>query len=687
MIGKRLRDYQILECLGRGGMGSVYLAHHMTLDREVALKILADQFGDDEVYIQRFLKEARAAAKLNHPNIVHVYDFGIDSIDGAPTYFMVMEYVSGMTLKDMVNTYGPIPVSDVAGLMQQACAALDYAHQQGIVHRDVKPDNFILEDTGVLKLTDLGLARISSQKDASLTVSGSVMGTPYYISPEQIRGEENISSSSDIYSLGATFYHIAAGEVPFPGKTSALIMSRHLIEEPPDPATLIPDFDPSLSAILLKLLKKECFDRYLNLQELYHELTALNPAPPEILCRFVVSGTETSVGTDSEVAFSFLADSGIQIEGLVEDIMVCTGEGKLIDNLFYEPFQLSEDDIHGLLDTVSHFNRQEPDFLEKTVGIKSREVIIRKLGPSVNIVLFMPSGKDREGVDSVTRKIATAYLRSVHANTLGPEEVTLIKQNLRHILDGQKTVPGSVPPAVVPPKKNSAKTEEKAEEKTVVTPASEAPKTPPAPAHDSGIQSGKAVTPLFFHNIIRVLRGLVDADATLYVNSAFQEMAVTQKDFLPSHAAAFFHCIMRRLEKELHRKTFSREYRAICERFDVPTAPLDAPPEPVKEGFSKKAETHAKEKKAETAAAAAPASKPSGRRLPPTFFAEVNKLVARYMGSKSQELIETALKEMNVTRKDFPAEECSRFLEILEKRMPDNPTRKQFRQESSMLVN
>jgi serine/threonine-protein kinase len=249
--GRTFGSYEVLEELGRGGMGRVFRARHVTLERDVALKLLAEQFSEDEFYVQRFLKEARAAARLNHPGIVQIYDFG----QIGPHWFLAMELVEGRSLSHFLRTWGRFSEENAIVIARQALTALAVAHAAGIVHRDIKPDNLILGKKGVLKLVDLGLAKKVDDPGASST--GFAAGTPHYISPEQIEGRSDVDGRADLYSLGATLFELVTGQIPFPGPSSAVIMSRHLNERPPDPRTHTPGLSEGFSTAVLWLMSRE----------------------------------------------------------------------------------------------------------------------------------------------------------------------------------------------------------------------------------------------------------------------------------------------------------------------------------------------------------------------------------------------------------------------------------------------
>ena len=254
--GTRFGDYEILEELGAGGMGKVYRARDLTLERLVALKMLAHQFSSDAGFVQRFLKEARAAARLNHPNIVQIYDFGCV----ASVYYLAMEFVDGHSL----GTYqkrGHFSETESIQIIRHACRALSVAHADGIVHRDIKPDNLMLTSRGDVKLVDLGIAK-RVEESQSLTQTGQAIGTPHYISPEQIRGQKDVDSRADVYSLGATLYHLVTGHTPYPGSSGPIVMSMHLVEPLPDPRRFEAGLSEGICRVIRKMMAKDRDERY-----------------------------------------------------------------------------------------------------------------------------------------------------------------------------------------------------------------------------------------------------------------------------------------------------------------------------------------------------------------------------------------------------------------------------------------
>jgi serine/threonine-protein kinase len=277
--GTRFGDYEILEELGAGGMGRVYRARDLTLERVVALKTLAHQFSSDAGYVQRFLKEARAAARLNHPNIVQIYDFGcVDS-----TYYLAMEFVDGHSLGTYLRR-GHFSEAESIQIIRHACRALSVAHADGIVHRDIKPDNMMLTSRGDVKLVDLGIAK-RVDEDQSVTQTGQAIGTPHYISPEQIRGQKDVDSRADIYSLGATLYHLVTGHTPYSGASGPIVMSMHLVEPLPDPRRFEAGLSEGVCRVIRKMMAKNRDARYGDVYELDLDLYRLQcgemPQPDE----------------------------------------------------------------------------------------------------------------------------------------------------------------------------------------------------------------------------------------------------------------------------------------------------------------------------------------------------------------------------------------------------------------------
>jgi len=270
MVGEVLSDrYEVEELVGTGGMSSVFRAHDRLLDRKVALKVLHHQYSDDEEYVERFRREARAVAQLSHPNIVTVIDRG--EADGHQ--FIVFEYIDGENLKTLIQRRGPAPVVTALELALQVARGLSFAHQQGLVHRDVKPQNVLLNGDGQAKVTDFGIAR-SLDMQHGMTQTGTVLGTSDYIAPEQAQGQR-VDEHTDVYSLGVVLYEMLTNEVPFPGENFVAVAMRHINEEPPSIRDKRPDVSPRLEAAVQRAMAKRPEDRFQTMADFCRELEAI----------------------------------------------------------------------------------------------------------------------------------------------------------------------------------------------------------------------------------------------------------------------------------------------------------------------------------------------------------------------------------------------------------------------------
>ena len=273
MVGEVLSDrYEIEELVGTGGMSSVYRAHDRLLDRKVALKVLHQQYGDDPEYVERFRREARSVASLSHPNVVTVIDRG--EHDGRQ--FIVFEYVDGENLKRLIQREGPLPVDQAIGLALQVARGLSFAHQQGLVHRDVKPQNVLLNGNGQAKVTDFGIAR-SLDVQHGMTQTGTVLGTSDYIAPEQAQGQP-VDEQTDIYSLGVVLYEMLTNDVPFEGENFVAVAMQHISEPVPHVRALRPEVPPRLDAAVQRAMAKDSEDRFPTMAAFCQELEACRGA-------------------------------------------------------------------------------------------------------------------------------------------------------------------------------------------------------------------------------------------------------------------------------------------------------------------------------------------------------------------------------------------------------------------------
>lgn len=274
----RIPGYKVIRRLGAGAMATVYLARQLSLDRPVAIKVLPKKFSNDPKFIERFYKEGRAAARLNDQHIVQAYDVA----QAGDSHYFVMEYVDGETVHDRLIRHKRIRESDAIEIVRQVALALKHAHAQGFIHRDIKPKNIMINRAGVVKLADLGLARAVSDKEAAEAEAGKAYGTPYYISPEQVRGQVDIGPPADIYGLGATFYHMVTGRLPFEGKNPSEVMHKHLKAPLVPPDHVNPQLSGGAAQIIEMMLAKNPRERYHSAVELIEDLEAIAKGMPPL---------------------------------------------------------------------------------------------------------------------------------------------------------------------------------------------------------------------------------------------------------------------------------------------------------------------------------------------------------------------------------------------------------------------
>lgn len=318
LIGEVLAGkYRIEEKIDEGGMGCVYRATHVLMEKTVAVKVLHPALAADDNIVERFTREAKAASRLSHPHAITVTDFG-ESENGV--VYLVMEYLRGRTLKDIIRSEGPMPLARVVEIVRQVAGALEAAHTEGVVHRDLKSDNIMLEETGGgdwAKVLDFGIAKIQQDvdnNDPGLTAPNLIIGTPQYMSPEQCSQASNIDSRSDIYSFGVILFETFTGHVPFAGDSPTAIMMKHLQEPPPSILDERKDLPASVGEVVARALAKQPEDRYQNANELYAalvEAAAEAPAPdvvPALDTERIVTPTSsnetprTTYGDDSDEA-------------------------------------------------------------------------------------------------------------------------------------------------------------------------------------------------------------------------------------------------------------------------------------------------------------------------------------------------------------------------------------------------
>ena len=288
--------YRVSERLGSGGMADVYLAHDTLLGRQVALKLLHHRFSEDQEFVERFRREASSAAGLSHPNVVAVFDRG--EWDG--TYYIAMEYLPGRSLKAIVREHGALSPGDAIDIVVQILLAARFAHRRGIIHRDIKPHNVILDEEGRAKVTDFGIARAGA---SDMTLTGSIMGTAQYLSPEQAQGHA-VSESSDLYAIGVVLYELLTGSVPFEGDSAVTIALKQVSVEPSPPSLRNPEVNPALDAVTMRALAKDPAQRFASADEFIAALQQAREgiAPPPMPAQAPATAINGVPGAPHEAA-------------------------------------------------------------------------------------------------------------------------------------------------------------------------------------------------------------------------------------------------------------------------------------------------------------------------------------------------------------------------------------------------
>jgi serine/threonine-protein kinase len=273
---EQIPGYKIIKKIGSGAMATVFLAKQLSLDRLVAIKVLPKRLSANANFIERFYKEGRSAAQLNHPNIVSAYDVG----RAGEHHYFVMEYVDGKTVYDRIVKGRRLEEAEAIEVVIQVAEALRHAHKRGFIHRDIKPKNIMISREGKAKLADLGLARALTDKAAAEAEAGRAYGTPYYISPEQIRGEVKIGPAADIYGLGATLYHMVTGRVPYEGKNPSSVMHKHLKAQLVPPDHVNPKISAGCAQVIEMMMAKKQSNRYERVDDVLHDLKLVQQGEP-----------------------------------------------------------------------------------------------------------------------------------------------------------------------------------------------------------------------------------------------------------------------------------------------------------------------------------------------------------------------------------------------------------------------
>ncbi|MFI5100375.1 MAG: protein kinase, partial [Actinomycetes bacterium] len=304
--------YEPLRLIARGGMAEVWLARDALLDRNVALKVLFPELSVDRNFVERFRREAQAAANLTHPNIVSVYDWG----EAGNTYFIVMEYVDGRPLSAVLHDDGPMSADRAAGIGADVAAALGFAHRNGVIHRDVKPGNVLITSGDQVKVTDFGIARAADTED-HLTQTGAVMGTATYFSPEQAQGL-SVDQRSDVYSLGVVLYEMVAGRPPFAAASPVAVAYKHVHEEPPLVGQVVPELPAAFEAIVHQAMSKDVTRRYATAEELRADLLRFRQGR-QVLAEPVTAttgpangpGAGSAIGPAAAIGLAGIAGAGV----------------------------------------------------------------------------------------------------------------------------------------------------------------------------------------------------------------------------------------------------------------------------------------------------------------------------------------------------------------------------------------
>ncbi|MCK5342918.1 MAG: serine/threonine protein kinase, partial [Candidatus Heimdallarchaeota archaeon] len=268
--GEVFGEVRLQDIIARGGMGEIYRGHHEVLDIPVAIKVILPAQGADSEFKERFLREARASLQLTHPNILRVFTAARKN----SVYYIVMEYVDGTDVKQILKTHKRIDWRYSVNIIKQTCDGLSFAHKQGVIHRDVKPDNIMITRKGLMQLADFGLAMMKSSQSA-LTTTGQVLGTPLFMSPEQCKGIK-ADNRADIYSLGVTWYNMVVGRPPFIGESPAAVIGQHLQRPPHYPEAIFSKVPNRLQAVIDKMLEKDRENRFDNLDEVLHQISKLS---------------------------------------------------------------------------------------------------------------------------------------------------------------------------------------------------------------------------------------------------------------------------------------------------------------------------------------------------------------------------------------------------------------------------
>ncbi len=431
LIGVQCGSYQIEYLIGAGGMGRVYKARHELLGKVVALKVLSTRFASDLEYVQRFFREAKLAASLHHSNLVEVYDFG----EFEYGHYLAMEFVDGMNLGRMISIQGKLDEKQLLSVARQALAALAHAHASGVIHRDIKPDNFLLQQDGILKLTDLGLAKgVSSDGDASLTMSGMVLGTPFYMPPEQVKGEKVIDGRADLYSLGATLFHCATGRVPFTGPTPAIIMSKHLTDPVPNPMHYVSGMSDSTTSFMMRLMQKNPDYRHANATEALQAIESIRTGEQSLAFKASKVVFYEEPGWREKLApYAWGAAAILLMAGVGYWFFTRAPESKSSTSIRDEP------EIFHMRKVTPKLTQMEPPKVSPTESISPKT-------SNLSLINFRVQ-RPQTAQDAVLKGVVgqPGQLTQMDSLLLTPEQQVFIRFNVQDIWDGMQIQLGQKP--------------------------------------------------------------------------------------------------------------------------------------------------------------------------------------------------------------------------------------------------
>lgn len=416
-VGENVGPYRIIEQLGQGGMATVFKAYHASLDRYVAVKALHQAFNEDTTFTARFQREARVVAKLEHPNIVPVYDYS--EHEARP--YLVMKFIEGDTLKARFQQ-GALSSQEIDQVITSVGSALGYAHRQGVLHRDIKPSNVLLSTEGVMYLADFGLARIAQAGESTLS-SDSIMGTPQYISPEQAMGKKDLDAGTDIYSFGVMLYEMVVGQVPFNADTPFSIIHDHIYTPLPLPMDVNPNVPEPVQKVLLKALAKDRTDRYETVEDLVHAFKAAWTEAGVPIQGTAITMRPTSLKRDSKVEEQKTVQK-IEVSqpvvkkrplawiwiSLLVMLIVCVGLGVfanqngLMSGWFAQPTTIVNSPVPSVLPTSV-----QPD--ESAAVVEAQEVVNQNpADPNAHLALSLALWEDGQSVPAIQALTQAANL-------------------------------------------------------------------------------------------------------------------------------------------------------------------------------------------------------------------------------------------------------------------------------------